>query len=47
MTSGASRFEVESALAAGATLHLDRPFPLRQLSVLVERVLRPAKADVV
>lgn len=47
MTSGASRFEVESALAAGATLHLDRPFPLRQLSVLVERVLRPAEADVV
>jgi DNA-binding response OmpR family regulator len=47
MTSGASRFEVESALAAGATMHLDRPFPLRQLSVLVDRVLQRAEADVV
>jgi len=47
MTTGASRFEVESALAAGASMHLDRPFPLRQLSVLVGRVLEPARADVV
>ena len=47
MTTTASRFEVESALAAGATMHLDKPFPLRQLSVLVARVLERPQADVV
>jgi CheY-like chemotaxis protein len=47
VTTGASRFEVDSALAAGAEVHLDRPFPLRQLSVLVGRLLDHAEADVV
>ena len=47
MTAGASRFEVESALAAGVTLHRDQPFPLRQLSALVGRVVQHAEARVV